>query len=289
MYKNLINQTLGEPKRALNFIAAISSSVAVNPTLQECEAGTVLSGALLGESLKLSHSPQLGHYYLVPFEDKERGKLAVFILGYKGYIQLAVRSGQYKHLAVNAIKEGELRGIDILNEEIDVLTITDDEKREAAPTIGYYAMFELNNGFRKALYWSKKKMEHHALTYSKGYAADKKKGTAWTFWAKQFDDMAYKTMLRQLISKWGVMSIEMQTAFEKDTAVLYENGKQEYVDNENTEPSPFNIVTSVTPSDTPQEEPLKGFNEPTPKATETPQNEQTTGGSPTAFPKDKSF
>ena len=79
----------------------------------------------------------------------------------------------------------------------------DEEAREAAPSIGYYAMFEYHNGFRKTLYWSKAKMEAHALKYSKGYASDKRKGTAWTFWSKDFDGMAYKTMLRQLISKWG--------------------------------------------------------------------------------------
>jgi recombination protein RecT len=88
-------------------------------------------------------------------------------------------------------------------------------------------MFEYVNGFRKAMYWSRKKMEGHALKYSKGYGA--KKG--YTFWEKDFDGMAYKTMLRQLISKWGVMSVEMERAIEKDQAVIGEDGKIEYVDN----------------------------------------------------------
>ena len=87
-------------------------------------------------------------------------------------------------------------------------------------------MFEYTNGFRKAMYWSKKKMEAHALKYSKGYAA--KKG--YTFWEKDFDGMAYKTMLRQLISKWGIMSIDLQNAIDKDMAVIHEDGKTEYVD-----------------------------------------------------------
>lgn len=228
-YKNLINQTLGDKDRATRFIASISSAVATNQALQECDAGTILSGALLGESLNLSPSPQLGQYYLVPFNDSKRGcKVAQFQLGYKGYIQLAIRSGQYKKLNVLAIKKGELIKYDPLNEEIEVNLIEDEEERENAETIGYYAMFEYTNGFRKSLYWSKSKMEKHALKYSTGYKA--KKG--YTYWEKDFDGMAYKTMLRQLISKWGIMSIDVQQAVEKDMATINTDGTYEYVDNE---------------------------------------------------------
>lgn len=229
MYKNLINQTLGDKDRATRFIASISSAVATNQALQECDAGTILSGALLGESLNLSPSPQLGQYYLVPFNDSKKGyKVAQFQLGYKGYIQLAIRSGQYKKLNVLAIKKGELIKYDPLNEEIEVSLIEDEEERETAETIGYYAMFEYTNGFRKSLYWSKSKMEKHALKYSKGYSAHK----GYTFWEKDFDGMAYKTMLRQLISKWGIMSIDMQQAVEKDMTAINTDGTYEYVDNE---------------------------------------------------------
>lgn len=228
MYKKLINQTLGDAKRASRFIASISSAVATNPTLQECDAGTILSGALLGESLNLSPSPQLGQYYLVPFNDSKKGcKVAQFQLGYKGYIQLAIRSGYYKKLNVLAIKKGELVNYDPLNEEIEVNLIQDEAERESTETIGYYAMFEYMNGFRKALYWSKAKMEKHALQYSMGYKA--KKG--YTFWEKDFDGMAYKTMLRQLISKWGIMSVEMTKAYENDMATINTDGKIDYVDN----------------------------------------------------------
>ena len=229
MYKNLINQTLGDKDRATRFIASISSAVATNQALQECDAGTILSGALLGESLNLSPSPQLGQYYLVPFNDSKKGyKVAQFQLGYKGYIQLAIRSGQYKKLNVLAIKKGELIKYDPLNEEIEVKLIDDEEERESAETVGYYAMFEYANSFRKSLYWSKAKMEKHALKYSKGYSAHK----GYTFWEKDFDGMAFKTMLRQLISKWGIMSIEMQQAVEKDMATINTDGTYEYVDNE---------------------------------------------------------
>ena len=250
-YKKLINNTLGDSGRAKRFVAAITSAVAVNPALQECEAGTILAGALLGESLNLSPSPQLGQYYLVPFECKIKGpdgkfvyvtdetgkrvpateKKAQFILGYKGYIQLAIRSGYYKKLNVIEIKDGELVKFDPLNEVIECDLIREDFEREATPTIGYYAMFEYVNGFRKAIYWSKAKMVSHADTFSKAFSAkayeqicngeisDKDMWKYSSFWYKNFDDMAKKTMLRQLISKWGVMSTEMQDAFDKDISI----------------------------------------------------------------------
>lgn len=224
--KDQINKVVGG-KDGQRFISAIISATTVNPALKECSNQSILSAALLGESLKLSPSPQLGQYYIVPYKNE-----ASFQLGYKGYIQLALRSGQYRKLNVLAIKAGELVKYDALNEEIEVNLIDDETERENAETVGYYAMFEYMNGFRKTMYWSKAKMEAHALKYSPGYASDVKKGTKYTFWSKDFDGMAYKTMLRQLISKWGVMSIEMQTALDADYAVINEDGTKSYVETE---------------------------------------------------------
>ena len=237
-YQKLINNTLGDPNRAKRFIATITSAVATNPALQECDAGTILAGALLGESLNLSPSPQLGQFYLVPFKSKAKyknGKMvepettkAVFVLGYKGYIQLAIWSGQYKKLNVMEIKQGELIRFDPLTEEIQCTIIEDYEEREKTPTEGYYAMFEYVNGFRKAIYWSRKKMIDHADRFSKAFSKDSFEklqngeipdNDLWkysSFWYEKFDDMAKKTMIRQLISRWGIMSTEMQTAIEKD-------------------------------------------------------------------------
>ena len=233
--KNQINNIIGG-KDGQRFITSIVSAVNANPALKECTNQSILSGALLGESLKLSPSPQLGQYYLVPFNNNREGvKEAQFQLGYKGYIQLAIRSGQYKKINVLAIKEGELEYFDPLNEDIKVNLIPDFEEREKAETIGYYAMFEYINGFRKAIYWSKAQMEAHAITYSAGYKA--KKG--YTFWEKNFDAMAYKTMLRQLISKWGIMSVELQTAFEQDYV------PEETADYVETEPPTLAPVTDA--------------------------------------------
>ena len=231
--KKKVNEMVGGEK-GQQFVTAIISAVSANPQLAECDNASIVSAALVGQALNLSPSPQLGQFYMVPFNDSKRGcKVAQFQIGYKGYIQLAIRSGQYKKLNVLAIKKGELKKYDPLNEEIEVELIENEEDREKEETIGYYAMFEYLNGFRKTLYWSKEKMEAHALKYSMGYRA--KKG--YTFWEKDFDGMAYKTMLRQLISKWGIMSIDltMQKALESDMAVVNDNGTYDYVDNSEVE------------------------------------------------------
>lgn len=260
--KRKINEMVGGTK-GQQFVTSIISAVSTNPQLAECDNASIVSAALLGQSLNLTPSPQLGQYYLVPFNDKKRGcKVAQFQLGYKGYIQLAIRSGYYKKINVLAIKEGELIKYDPLSEEIEVELIEDDELREQSNTIGYYAMFEYQNGFKKTMYWSKKKMLSHTDKYSQAFniksyidIQEGKVGQAdlWkysSFWYKDFDGMAYKTMLRQLISKWGIMSVEMQEAYTKDMATIRENGDYEYVDNVEIEES---IQTEVVEKEEIQE------------------------------------
>lgn len=229
--KKKVNEIIGSKEKGARFISSIVSSVSTNPQLGQCENASILSGALLGESLNLSPSPQLGRYYLVPFKDKTRGMVAQFILGYKGYLELAQRSGQYKDINVIEVKEGEYKGRNSLNGNPTFEFIVDDDIRDTKETIGYMATFTLINGFTKTIYMTKKQMEDHALQYSNGYRADKKNKTAYTFWTKDFDGMAFKTLLRQLISKWGIMSIDMQTAYEGDMAVINEDGSKNYVDN----------------------------------------------------------
>ena len=258
-YQTLINNTIGDPQRARRFVSAITSAVAVNPALQECEAGTILAGALLGESLNLSPSPQLGQYYLVPFKSKAKydrqGNLlspevvkAQFVLGYKGYIQLALRSGAYADLDVMDIKQGEYLGKDPMTGKPRFSFIEDDDERDRLETIGYMAYFEYLNGFRKVVYWSREKMLSHADKYSPAFSAksfqdiqdgkiaEKDMWRYSSFWYKNFDDMAKKTLLRHIISRWGVMSPEMQTAFERDSSVSEIGEKGNIVTAEEAEP-----------------------------------------------------
>lgn len=278
--QKLINNTLGDPKKAQRFVTAISSAVATNQSLQECDSFSIINSALLGETLNLSPSPQLGQYYMVPYNDKKKGKVATFQLGYKGYIQLAIRSGQYRSINVIDVKEGELLKYDRLSETVELSFIDDEDERANLPTIGYCAMFELVNGFRKVIYWTYSKMLNHADKYSQAFSKDAKGGKyprmsyadykagkvadsdLWmysSFWYKDFDGMAFKTMLRQLISKWGIMSIELQTAFENDmTFKDKQDGQSFYVDTEEASDNQDIVVSEqseqkVFIEETPQE------------------------------------
>lgn len=244
--KALINNTLGDPDRARRFVASITSAVATNPTLQECDNNSIIAGALLGEALDLSPSPVIGDYYLVPYNKKNPDgsstKVAQMQIGYKGYLHLAMRSGQYKDIDVLEIKEGEFKGRNKETGKFEFEFIQDEDLRQQKDTIGYLGYFELLNGFTKKLYISKSEMEKHANTYSKAFdlatyhkmqAGQIPEKDMWkysSFWYKNFDQMAFKTVLRQLISKWGVMSIQLQDAIVKDMAVQKDNGDYDYVD-----------------------------------------------------------
>lgn len=243
-----IMQVVGQ-KNTTRFIASVVSAVQSTPALQECTNGSILSAALLGEALNLSPSPQLGQFYMIPYKKKDRNGNVIsteaqFQLGAKGYKQLAMRTGQYLDLDVIFVREGEYLGRDRLTGKSKFEFIEDDAVREELPVIGYLAYFELLNGFKKQLYWNRTKMEKHADQYSQAFSLDTyrqlqegkiPKKDLWkysSFWYKSFDEMAEKTMIRQLISKWGIMSIEMADAYERDMAVINEDGTPQYIDNE---------------------------------------------------------
>lgn len=265
-YQELIQNTLSDPSRCTRFVAAITSAVSVNTALQECTPQSIIAGALLGESLNLSPSPQLGQYHLVPFDCvvkdsagktvylydengehlkdgrgrwlSKKVKQAQFVLGYKGYIQLAVRSGYYRKINVAEVKASEFLSYNPFTEDFKANWITDPDRREAEETVGYAAMFEYISGFTKVIYSTKESIIRHADKYSAAFSEEGYRKylsgavpeeDLWRYsslWYKDFDDMAKKTMLRRLISRWGVMSSEMQAAFENDGSVIEktENG-----------------------------------------------------------------
>ena len=238
--KNNIISVIGKDD-AQRFISSVVSAVQGNQALAECTNSSILSAALIGHSLKLPQSPQLQMFYLVPYNNTKKDaagkettvKEAVFQLSYRGYLQLAMRSGQYRHLNACDIREGELKSFNPITEEYVFNAITDYEKRKELPIIGYYAYFEMTNGYKKELYWSKEQMEAHAKKYSQSY----RKGWKNSFWVSDFDAMALKTMIRQLVSKWGMMSVDLETAYKNDMAVQDENGNLVYIDNVPDEPA----------------------------------------------------
>ena len=220
------------------FVTSIVSAVQANPQLARCTNQSILSAALMGESLQLPPSPQLGYYYFVGYKNKKQinGRWqeveeASFQLGWRGILQLAIRSGQYKTIVVNEIKEGEI-DYNPITEEINLHPIMNPSDREKAKTIGYYAAFELVSGFKKEMFAPVEKIQAHAKQYSKSYRYDLNNGKKSSVWSTNFDAMARKTMIRMLLSKWGIMSVEMQQAYISDMGVIDDDGTVRYVDNQ---------------------------------------------------------
>lgn len=245
LMKTKIYQMVGSTD-AQQFITSITSAVNNNPALAECDSQSIISAALQGQALHLPCSPQLGYFYMVPYNNKNKGcKEAQFQIGYKGYKQLAYRSGEYVDIDATEIREGEYKGRDKLTGRPIFEFIEDDDVRESLPVVGYMAFFETKQGTIKSIYWSKTKMENHADTYSKAFNLksyhDLQEGKIpqkdlWkysSFWYKNFDEMAMKTMIRQLLSKHAMLSVEMITAFKTDQAILDKDLNPTYEDNPN--------------------------------------------------------
>ena len=221
------------------FTTNLISVINQNKTLQECTNISLMSGAIVATTLNLSLNSAFGYAYLVPYNNKKQNiKEAQFQIGYKGYIQLALRTGEYKRINAVPIYKAQFKKWNALTEELELNdTFIEDE------VVGYVSYFKLNNGFEKTMFWGYDKMLSHADTYSQAFnleIAKKLKNNEipekdlWkysSYWYKDFDGMALKTMLRQILSKYGIMSEEMQKAYEYDQSVINENEKK-YVDNE---------------------------------------------------------
>ena len=255
-------------KDSTRFISSIISAVQATPALQDCTNSSILSAALQGEALKLPPSIQLGFFYMVPFNNKKKGVTeAQFILSAKGYKQLAMRSGQYADIDVIYIHEGEYLGRDKVTGKQKFEFIEDDDERDQLPIIGYLAYFETINGFRKQIYWTKDKMEKHANRYSsafnlKDYQRLKNgeipESEMWKYsshWYTSFDEMAEKTMIRQLLSKWGLLTTEMAMGIDADNTVIGENGVKEYVEMEELAPEP--VINEEPAAEEPKPAPKK--------------------------------
>ena len=197
--RKLLENTLKE--NAGSFAASVLDLYNTDTYLQKCDPKQVFGECLKAASLKLPINKQLGFAYVVPYKGVPQ-----FQLGYKGMIQLAMRTGAYKHINAGIVYEGEYKGENKLTGDIDL-----SGERVGDEIIGYFAYIETINGFSKALYWTRDKVVAHAMRFSQSYRS----GSA--IWKEHFHEMAQKTVLRNLLSKWGVMSVEMVTAVTDDT------------------------------------------------------------------------
>jgi len=191
------------------FVASIIDLYNTDRTLQLCDPKNVVMEALKAASLKLPINKQLGFAWIVPYRDGRTGQyIPTFQLGYKGYVQLCMRTGAYRYINADVVYEGELVKHDKLTGEIEI----DPTKRTSDKKIGYFAFIETLNGFRKTLYMTVEEVTKHAQQYSKSYSIKN------SVWATDFDAMALKTCLRLLLSKYGIMSVEMQKAYIEDSS-----------------------------------------------------------------------
>lgn len=240
-YQKLINDTLGDKEVARRFVAEISSVVSNNATLAACDAGTILSAGLLAQSLNLPLAPSLGFCYLVPYAGK-----ATFQLGYKALIQMSMRSGQFNRLGVREVHEGEYSGQDEFGDDLFTFSHDFDNNK----IVGYYAYFQLSNGFKKTMYWTVDQVKKHAQKYSKSYGNT----SSTNVWRDNFDTMACKTVLKLLLNRYAPMSVEMQKAFQADQSVINSDGSYSYVDNEEEVEAPKKPTSRKTVNNSLREE-----------------------------------
>ncbi len=241
--QKVIEESIG--KNSADFTTSLLSTVNSSPVLQDCPPESVIKAAITAAAMHLPIDPNLGFAYIIPYNNKKKIKEvnpetgvvtwreewateAQFQLGYKGFIQLAQRSGEFERINATDIREGELKKIDRLSGELDIEWVEDNTARNKLPVIGYIGYFKLLNGFKKELYMTKAELENHAKKYSKSFA----KG--YGLWRDEFDTMAKKTVLKLLISKYGQLSTSLQKAVQADQAVVEEDSFN-YIDNDKSE------------------------------------------------------
>lgn len=230
---------------APSFVSSILTIVRGNSKLQDCSPNSILSAAGIAAALKLPINPSLGFAFIVPYKGQ-----ATFQIGSKGFVQLAMRSGQYRTLNSGAVREGQIKEIDFITGEIIRGEKISDE------IVGYVAYMELINGFKKSLYMSIDELKAHAEKYSQSYGYDIRSSKKTSVWSTNFDAMAKKTVLKKLLSNFGVISIDQQsaalaTALQADQAVITEEGFR-YIDNEQGEEKvvPFSDIIPLPDNDT---------------------------------------
>lgn len=223
-----IHDMLGE--RSSQFVTTLASIVNNNKLLQSVEPTSLMYCCVKAASMNLSVDPNLGHSYVIPYKNNKTGITeAQFQMGYKGFIQLALRSGEFVNINTTEIREGEIGKRNIVTGELEINDIADRMERKV---VGYAAYFRLKNGFSKMLYMTVAEMEAHATRYSQSYKLDKQYHKKASLWSTDFDAMARKTVLKQLLSKFAPLSLDMQTATSLDQQAFTSENETHFVDNE---------------------------------------------------------
>ena len=223
--KARLKEIMGD--RGAAFGAALVQIVKQSFQLQKCDANSVIGAALTAAALDLSVDPNIGEAHIIPYGDQ-----AQFQIGYKGFIQLAMRSGEYRAFGSTVVYDGELVAYDELTGE---LVIDKSLRKEDAQIIGYAAKFKLLNGFERGEYWTVDEMESHAMQYSKQYryAKGKPDKEANCLWITKRDEMAIKTVEKSLLNHYGPKSIQMKKAIKMDGGAVIDADSEEvsYIDN----------------------------------------------------------
>lgn len=221
--QKMITDRLG--KRAGQFTTSLLSLVNANDNIAKCTPVTIVQAALTAASMDLPINQNLGFAYIVPY--KNHGVMeAQFQMGWKGFVQLAQRSGKFKTINTTDVREGEVKTRDRMTGELEFTWIEDDNERNSKAIVGYLAYFELLNGFKKSLFMTKAEIEHHAGRYSQSF-----KSGFNSPWKTDFDLMAQKTALKLLLGKFAPLSTEMQEAVAADQSVDDGTGRR-YIDND---------------------------------------------------------
>jgi len=228
--KNRITELMG--KQANTFIASVLQIISSNTDFGKVDKVSVYNAAMMAATLQLPINKSLGYAWIIPYNEKFKDELgnwqtrcvAQFQIGWKGFVQLAIRSSQYKNIGATEVYKSQFNYFDTLTEELDADFSIEPE--DGDEIVGYAFRFKLHSGFEKTVYWSKKKAQKHMVRFSKSHDSSKSP------WKTDFDAMALKSVVKAGLSKWGILSIDMQKAIEVDQSVIAENEQIEYPDND---------------------------------------------------------
>lgn len=241
--KARFNEVLG--KKSPQFMASIVNVVSASPQLKQCQPNSIIAAAFIAASFDLPIDSNLGFAALVPYDKKFKDphtgqwvkeKQAQFQIMYRGFIQLAIRTGEYEKMNCSVVYQDEMIDYNPITGECQFTTdfslCKQRNNGESDKICGYYAWFRLRSGFTKELYMSRNDVLNHAKKYSQSFRYDLNDNKTNSKWSTDFDAMALKTVIKQLLSKWGILSIEMQRAITDDQKTFDENGEGDYGDNQ---------------------------------------------------------